>query len=381
MSVGKIDIALYLPSLSGGGAERVMVNLANGFRSRGVRVDLVLARAEGPYLDEISPDVRIVDLKASRVVTSMPALVRYLRRERPGAMLATMAHANIIAIWARKFARSAPELLAVREANTMGISAKKTKQFRGRLLPLATRFFYPWADTIIANSKGSADDLSRHAGIPAAKLRVVFNPLDLQTISARAEEKNDHPWFRQTGPSVIVATGRLTEQKDFQTLIRAFALVRTRLEAKLIILGEGEDRKELEGMIGRMSLENDISLPGFVPNPYPFMRQASLFVLSSRWEGLPNVLLEAIALGTPVVSTNCPSGPAEILENGKYGRLVSVGDPEALARAMVETLENPPDVSLLRKRAEDFSSARIIDQYLEILLGESCRPQGQQTGC
>ena len=376
-----VDIALYLPSLSGGGAERVMVNLANGFRSRGVGVDLVLARAEGPYLDEIASDVRIVDLKASRVATSLPALVRYLRSERPRAMLATMAHANIIAIWARKFARIAPGLLAVREANTMGISAENTRQLRGRLLPLATRFFYPRADAIIANSKGSAEDLCRHANIPAAKLHVVFNPLDLQAISARAEEKNDHPWFREPGPPVILGTGRLTEQKDFQTLVRAFALARGRLEAKLIILGEGEDRQELEGLIGRMSLENDISLPGFVRNPYPLMKHASLFVLSSRWEGLPNALLEAIALGTPVVATNCPSGPAEILDNGRYGRLVPVGDPEALARAMMETIENPPDSSLLRKRSEDFSSARIIDQYLEILLGERCRPQGQQTGC
>ncbi|BCO09765.1 glycosyl transferase [Desulfolithobacter dissulfuricans] len=358
-----------------------MVTLANGFAGRGIGVDLVLARAEGPYLDEISPDVRVIDLKASRVVTSLPALVRYLRREQPGAMLATMAHANIIAIWARKFARIAPGLLAVREANTMGISAENTRQLRGRLLPLATRFFYPRADAVIANSRGSAEDLSRHAGIAPAKLHVVFNPLDLQTISARAKEKNDHPWFREPGPPVILGTGRLTEQKDFQTLVRAFALARARLEARLVILGEGEDRQKLEKLITSMNLENDISLPGFVSNPYPFMKHASLFVLSSRWEGLPNALLEAIALGTPVVATSCPSGPAEILENGRYGHLVPVGDPEALARAMVETIENPPDPSLLRKRAEDFSSARIIDQYLEILLGESCRPHGQQTGC
>jgi len=358
-------ITLFLPSLRGGGAERVMVNLARGFAERGLQVDLVLAKAEGPYLLEIPPSVRVVDLRARRVIYSLPALVRYLRRERPCAMLSTLGHANIIAIWARFLAR-VPVRLAVREANTPSVSSANASTFREKIMPTLIRLFYRYADVVIANSYGVKEDLLRITGLPVEKIKVIYNPVLTPDLFAKAEEPLDHPWFRPGAPPVILGVGRLTEQKDFPTLIRAFALVRKEGPARLMILGEGEDRAKLEALARELGVEPDVALPGFVANPYKYMKRAAVFVLSSRWEGLPTVLIEAMALGTPVISTDCPSGPAEILEGGKWGLLVPVGDPDLLARAILETLHNPPGPSpqMVWKR---FSLEEVVTAYLQVL--------------
>lgn len=363
-ALGK-HIALFLPSLRGGGAERVMVNLAWGFAERGLQVDLVLAKADGPYLSEVHPEVRVVDLGARRVLHSLPDLVRYLRRKRPAAMLSTLSHANIIALWARGIA-SVPVRLVVREANTVGISASNAPALRGRWTPFLMRFFYRWADAVVANSSGVAEDLIRLTRLPAEKLKVIYNPVVTPELFAKAEEPLDHPWFRPGEPPVILGVGRLTKQKDFPTLIRAFALVRKERPVRLMILGEGEGRPKLEALVRELGLKDDVALPGFVDNPYKYMKRAAVFVLSSRWEGLPSVLIEALALGTPVVATDCPSGPAEILEGGKWGRLVPVGEPHFLARAILGTLQDvrepPPEAAW-----ERFSLEEVVTAYLQVL--------------
>lgn len=348
-----------------------MVTLARGFAARGMKVDLVLARAEGPYLAEVPPEVRVVALKTRRVLYSLPGLVCYLRRERPVAMLSTLSHANIIALWARQIAR-VPMCLVVREATTVGISASNAPMLRGRWMPLLMRLFYRWADSVVAVSQGVAEDLIKNIKVPPEKVYVIYNPVVTPELLGKAEEPVEHPWFAPGEPPVILGCGRLTEAKDFPTLIRAFALVRKETPCRLVILGEGEERPKLEALVRELGLEEGVDLPGFVENPYKYMKRAQVFVLSSRWEGLPSTLIQALALGVPVVSTDCPSGPAEILEGGKWGQLVPVGDQRALAYAILASLSEARGLDSSKGREylvdSKFGLNRVVSQYLGVLL-------------
>jgi glycosyltransferase involved in cell wall biosynthesis len=359
-------LAIFVPGLCGGGAERAMLKLARGIAERGYAVDLVLARAEGPYLAEVPESVRLVNLKASRVLISLPALVRYLRRERPEALLSVL-HANVIALWARRLA-GVPTRVVVSERNTLSHDARRSPDLRVRLEPQLARRFYPWADGIVAVSKGVADDLAQVTGIPRQRIQVIYNPIVTPDMREKAQAPLKHPWFVPGEPPMLLAVGRLTAQKDFPTLIQAFARVRELRPARLLILGEGQERPALEALVRQLGLEQDVSLPGFVVNPYPYMAQASLFVLSSRWEGLPGVLIEALYCGTPLISTDCPSGPREILAGGQYGELVPVGDAAALARAIETTLASktphPP-----RESWRPFELEVVVSQYINTLLG------------
>lgn len=358
-------ISIYLPSLNGGGAERVMVTLANGFVKRGLDVDLVLAKAEGPYLLEVDNKVKIIDLGTSRVAFSLPGLVKYLRRERPIAMLSAMNHANVIALVARELSGISTRLV-VSERNAMTAPGMPPVRGTAQIILLLMRWLYPKADVVHAVSNGTADLLAESIGINRKNIRVVYNPIDHDHIHTLSMEPLDHPWFANNQPPVILAMGRLTTQKNFPALIQAFKEVYKKIPSRLVILGEGELRGELELMVDKLVLKSNVYLPGFVDNPFKWMRNASLFVLSSYWEGLPNALIQAMACGTPVVSTDCPSGPAEILENGKWGRLVQPGDSKLLADAIVAALHDvkPPDVVL---RSSQFSIDNAVDGYLQVL--------------
>ena len=369
MSHERSKVALYLPSLRGGGAERVMVTLANGFAARGYVVDLVLATAEGPYLKDIDAGLRVVDLKSPRVASSLPALVRYLRRERPTALLSAMGHANVIAVLARGLAR-VPSRVVVSEHNNFSISKVNASSWRGRWMGSLIARAYPRADGVVAVSGGVADDLARGIGLPRSSIKVVYNPVVTDALLTQSREAPAHPWLQPGEPPVILGVGRLTAQKDFPILIHAFARLRQEREVRLLILGEGELRPQLTALVAELGLQADVALPGFADNPFAIMRHGSLFVLSSAWEGFGNVLVEAMACGTPVVSTACPSGPDEILEDGKWGRLVPVGDVEALAEAMQATLDEknrPDDVAA---RAAEFSVERAVEGYLGVMLPE-----------
>lgn len=359
-------IAFYMPSLAGGGAERVFLHLARGFAERGHEVHLVLAKAQGPYLPQAPSCVRMIDLRASRVLTSLPGLIRYLRDQRPCALLSALDHANAVAICARWLAR-VPTRVIVTVHSTPSQVVANARTLRARLLPVWTRFFYHWADAVVAVSQGVADELVRYVRIPAEKVQVIYNPIVMPDLFRKAEEPLDHPWFRDGEPPVILGVGRLTKPKDFPTLVRAFALVRQQRPARLMILGEGEGRPELEQLIKELGLEEDVALPGFVQNPYPYMKRAAVFVLSSRWEGLPTVLVEALALGVPVVSTNCPSGTVEILDNGRLGILTEVGNAGCLAQAIESSL-NSPGVSRTAQDYERFTLEYALDRY-ERLVG------------
>jgi glycosyltransferase involved in cell wall biosynthesis len=231
-------------------------------------------------------------------------------------------------------------------------------------------YFYPWADAIVAVSKGVADDLAGAARLPRDRIKVIYNPVVTEVLFRKAEEPLEHPWFLPGCPPVILGVGRLTAAKDFPTLTRAFARVRESQSARLLILGEGKERDSLEKLVRELGLERDVSMPGFVDNPYAYMRRSSLFVLSSAWEGLPTVLIEAMACGCQVISTNCPSGPEEILDGGKYGELVRVGDAEAMSSAMLRALSNIPKRVTL-KWVDQFRSETVICQYLNCILDDS----------
>jgi glycosyltransferase involved in cell wall biosynthesis len=370
---GETRVALFLPSLHGGGLERTMVSLANAFVAEGFAIDLVVGRATGPYRSSIDRLVNVVDLRRGRLVSCLPALARYLHRARPTVMLSTPNQANIIAILARRLA-GVETRLVIREASTLSLAASNARNRRGRLRPLCTRMLYRKADVIVAISQGVADDLAACAGIDRARLSVIYNGIDVLEILREAAEPIEHAWLQPGEPPVILGAGRLTKAKDFGTLIRAFARLRRRHEARLVILGEGEERPRLQALIRDLGLEGDAGLPGFERNPFAYMARARVFACSSAWEGFGNVVLEALACGTPVVSTDCLSGPAEILDGGTYGTLVPVGDDAALANALSRALEAPADphgVQQRQERALAFSRGTIVEQYLAVfgLLG------------
>lgn len=357
----KTDVAIFLPSLRGGGAERVMVTLANGFVERGHKVDLVLTRAEGPYLPEVCSAVRIVDLNKGRVLASLVPLARYLRRERPHAMLSALNHANIIAILARKVS-GAPTRMVVSERSSL-TSLQETRA--GRRMLWLMRRFYPWADQIVAVSQAMADQLQEQLGLSPDRIAAIPNPVDIDAIREQAQCTPDHPWLKPGQPPVVLAVGRLVAAKDYPTLLEAFAKVRQNIDARLVILGEGSLRAELEERIHHLGLQDVVDMPGFQPNPFGWMAACSVYVLSSRYEGFPNSLVQAMACGAKIVSTDCPTGPVEILEDGKWGRLVPVGDVEVLAESLIAAI-GTSDLPDTQRRVENFRADHIVEMYLAV---------------
>lgn len=289
-----------------------------------------------------------------------------MRKRKPNVLISTLDDANVIAIIAKCLSGSQATSV-IRVANTCSLSMQEMKPVKRFLLACGVRFLYRFTDAIIAISKGVADDLSKNFAIPGEKIKVIYNPINREDVSEKSKQIPDHPWLQDKKIPIVLNVGRLAEQKDQSTLMEAFSRLRTKRKAKLIILGEGCNGEKLEQLSKELHIAGEVSLPGFVRNPYAYMKKADVFVLSSKWEGFGNVLLEAMACGTQVVSTNCPSGPAEILENGKYGRLVPVGDVEALVKAIEDTLDTPMDTDRLRNRATDFCMEKISEEYLQAM--------------
>lgn len=360
-----MKIAIFLMDLGGGGAERVMVNLARGFLDRGMEIDLVLVKAEGPYLSQLPPNINIVALSCDRLLTSLPALIKYLRKERPSVLMSALEDTNLVALWARKLSNVSTQVV-VTVHNNLSREAKNSTKLKRKLTPQLVKIFYPWADKIVAVSKGVANDLIQ-MGLPSQKVFAVYNPIVTTELKEKLKEQLTHPWFLLGQPPVIIGVGRLTKQKDFSTLIHAFALVRKQKMARLLILGDGEEREALESLVKKLGLTEDVELMNFVSNPYVYMAGSSILVLTSAWEGFGNVLVEAMAAGTPVVSTSCESGPTEILAEGQYGKLVDVGDVDAMANAILHTLAHPPDTSMLKERANEFTLEKSISCYQTLI--------------
>jgi len=351
--------------MAGGGAERSITVIANGLAARGARVSLVLATARGPYLDMVHPAVEVVDLGAPSVLRTLPRLAKHLRASRPVALLAAMSHANVAAALAHRLAGSRARLVLSERVHVTSMLAEY-RSAGMRATYALMRWTYPWADQIVAVSKGVADDLRRHVPVARERVVTIYNPVVDGHLLKQAEAAPAHPWLSSKGTPVVLAAGRLIAQKDFATLIEAFAQLRRGRPARLLILGEGELRKSLLSQAARLGVSADVDLPGFDSNPFAAMRAAQIFVLSSRFEGLPGVLIQAMACGTRVVSTDCPSGPREVLEDGRWGALVPVGNAESLCAAIAMTLDrpNPADV---RVRAAAFSEEQAIEGYARVL--------------
>lgn len=361
-------LAFFLPTATGGGAENIFIRLAAAIAARGHRVELVFAKAAGECLTRIPPSIRVVDLASSRPLTALPALVRYLRTHRPRALAATITNANLAALWAVRLA-GVPVRCLVREASTLSVELAHSSALNRWLLPHLIRSAFRRADAIVAPSHGVADDLARVAGLRRETIEVIYNPVVSSVLTQRAHQAVGHCWLDDPAEPVVVGMGRLTRQKDFATLIRAFARLRKGRPAKLLILGEGEERSALQALAESLEIADDVDLPGFVYNPHAYLSRAALFVLSSRWEGLPGALIEALACGARVVSTDCPSGPREILADGAYGELVPVADPEALAGAMRRVLAGEFTAADPAAQLAHFDTRTSVERYLRLLTG------------
>jgi glycosyltransferase involved in cell wall biosynthesis len=375
-----------------------MLHLAEAFAGQGHKIDLVLCQRKGPYANKIPPGVNVIELRRTgialsrmRVLLANPEAIRslclpillalkppktirylhslatYLRREQPDALLSAKTPANLVAIWAKRLAQARTRIV-VSERTNLSIGIRQSPKWRWRYVAPLIGKVYPKAERIVTVSRGVADDLAACTGLPRATIGTIYNPTLITEISEKAQAPISHTWLPPTTIPVVLGVGRLVPQKDFPTLLKAFAHVHRKHPARLLILGEGRERAKLEALASELGIAEDVSFPGFEPNPYAFMARASVFVLSSGWEGLPNALIEALACGCPVVSTNCPSGPQEILGNGAFGPLVPVGDDQALAEAILHTLEHPPISDRLRSRAAEFDIQTITEQYLQALL-------------
>lgn len=400
-------IAVLMPDLGGGGVQKMTLALAAAFSAHGHEVDLVVYHVEGELEAMVPPQLGVHPLRPnSRLVarllplladplglprlllpvllTRRPArtlvyladLARYLRERRPDALLAAAPHQNLEAVWAKRLA-GVPTRLLISERTVPSQVLPTSDLWRNRFLPPLMHRTYQQADVIVSVSEALGDDLAKLTGIPRQRITAIYNPVVGPEIERLVAEPVDHPWFAPDQPPVILGMGRLSDQKDFPTLIRAFAKVRARRRARLVIFGSAKDaaktelrRGEIKALAERLGVGTDVDAPGFTANPFAYMARAALFVLSSRYEGLPGVLIQAMATGCPVVSTDCPSGPMEILDNGRFGPLVPVGDVEGIAAAIEQVLDHPLPREVLKGRARAFSVERAVRRYLEVLFGE-----------
>jgi glycosyltransferase involved in cell wall biosynthesis len=360
------DVLILLHDLRGGGAERAMLRLAGGMAAAGRRVHLLLVSAQGDYLSEIPASVTMSHLGGGSVFGAIPAIARALRQMQPKTFLAALTHVNVAAIAAAALAGYKGRLV-VSERNQISAKAAAAKSWREKLTYALAPMAYARTDGVVAVSDGVARDLVEFARLPPGLVHYVHNPVYDEGLLVRGREPAPHPWLIDGAAPVIIAVGRLHEQKDFATLLKAFFDLRRTRAARLIIFGEGPERAALEALVNASPYGQDVALPGFCANPFAAMSRAALLVLSSRWEGFPNVLVEAMSCGAPVAATDCPSGPHEILDGGKYGPLAKVGDAADLTRAMIAALDNPSAGAIAAERAKVFSVERAAQSYLDIL--------------
>ncbi|HUT50505.1 MAG TPA: glycosyltransferase [Alphaproteobacteria bacterium] len=356
-------ICVFLASLEGGGAERVMVTLANGFAARGRMVTMVLGEGAGPFRDDLDPAVELVDLSCRHVSLALPRLAIILRQRKPDVLLSALHVANLVALLAARLARRRMPVVVSEHSSLASILGSRAG-LRRRILRSSIGLLYPRAARVVTVSRGAAAELRQLFPAVPLSIETIPNPIDIGAVRVRAKDKD----AALPNEPFIIAVGRLVPEKRFDDLIQAFGIVQGQVQCRLEILGEGPERGRLEALCDRMGLAGAVSLPGFARNPFPRVRAASVLAVTSEREGFGNVLVEAMALGTSVVASDCPHGPREILEGGRWGHLVPVGDPNALAAALLDTLRAPPVApDALKKRAEAFDKDHAIDAYLALL--------------
>ena len=362
-------VAFFIQDFAGGGAERMMINLANGFKTAGYDVDLLVVRTSGPYRDLVRKDIQIIELPAHKVLFNIFKLAEYLKKSEPVALYSTLKHVNIAAIIAARLSRAKTKIV-IREASNL-LNSFNRNLFQ-KIAYLLVPFIYKRADVIVAVSKGVAESIRDYCGIDINRIRILPNPSITDDIFEKANVVPTHPFFDKLDKQILLGVGRLSYQKNFQSLIKAFSQLKTEGydQLLLIIAGEGDDREELESLIKLLGLEKEISLPGFISNPYSYMKHSQVFVLSSRFEGSPNVLVEAMVCGASIVSTDCPSGPREILEDGTLAPLVELDNVEALKEGIIEALlkiDSKKHKDLLLKKAYQYHVSNSVKGYEEII--------------
>ncbi|WP_417522036.1 glycosyltransferase [Marinobacter sp.] len=358
-------IAFFVPDLRGGGVERVRLLLSREFLAKAHDVDIVLLNKHGDLLSQVPEQVRIINLQVARVRQGFMPLVRYLREHQPDALVASMWPLTTLAVLATKLARFRGKLV-VSEHSALSHSPQNIA-LSGFALRASMRWVNAHSDCVVGVSAGVIDDL-KLLGLPECVGQVIHNPVAISNETFLLHSWMDHPWMKAHASQRLLSVGSLKPAKDYRTLLSAVKrIIDAGKDISLLILGTGPLQEKLEDQRRALGLEDYVHFGGFVPDPGPFYRAAGLFVLSSAWEGFGNVIVEAMAAGTPVVSTDCRSGPAEILENGRYGRLVPVADDEALAEAIIESLVIKHDAGALRDRAADFSVEKIGQEYLKLL--------------
>lgn len=360
-----MKIGLFFGSFEGGGAERMMVNLAKGLAEKGIDITIYVVNSTGPYLKEVPENIPIKSFDAKYGVKSIvPKIRKVLKNDGLTAFISTQMHINSAVGIAAIGLKIKPRII-FREANT------PSQIINSRIEGQIYKWCYSFADHFVAVSMGVKQDMVKYFSLAESKVSVIYNPAIDESIYDKMNEEVDHPWFIDSAIPVIIGVGRFAPQKAFEDLVDAFIFVSKQREARLVILGkknEGSDYfKMIQKKIHDSGFKDDIALLGFVDNPFKYLKRADIFVLSSKFEGLPGVLIQAMACGCPVVSTDCPSGPREILNNGEFGKLTNIGEHVELGKAIIETLKSDPNKGKLEQRASFFSVDNSSKSYLELI--------------
>jgi glycosyltransferase involved in cell wall biosynthesis len=362
-----LSVGIYMHDFSGGGIERQCLMLGQALQERGHDVTLIVHQVRGELKSMVPEGVRVVDLRARRTIGDIPKLAAYLRRNRPDVLLANFDHNNVAALLAKALSGTATRVV-ICQHNVLPGGPPAIGGWKDRVIPLSYRHLSFLASGVVAVSGGLADELVQRACIPRSKVLTINNPVIDSNFTARAGAPASHPWFEHGGPPVMLTAGRLVHEKDHETLLRGFALHLRTAEARLMILGAGPLRPSLEALTRELRIDQAVAFLGFQSNPLPLIARADAFVLTSRVEGFGNVLVEALACGTPVIATNCPYGPTEILDNGRYGVLVPPQNPQRLAEELagIGLLRRRWPAASLKARAHQFTITACADRYDEL---------------
>lgn len=361
-----VDVSLFVQTLEVGGAQRVVVNLANGLASAGYTTDLVLVTKSGDFLSEVSESVRVVDLGATRTATSIPQLRRYLQNVAPETMISAMTHTNVAALIAKGFAGGDTDVIVTEHGDFVKRYQYMTEGRKERFVATIGGLLYPRANCVVANSQTVKDGIVNTTRVSESSVHVIPNPVVTDDLNRQKELPVDE-WFEQLDEPIVISVGRLVPKKDYPTLLRAFTQLREHTEATLVIIGDGQSRSDLETLAVELGISDCVVFAGEIQNPFPYMAQASVFALPSATEAFGNVLVEAMACGCPIVSTRSSSGPVKILNDGEYGRLVPVGDADAMAEALQAELSDPTPEADLKTRAMDFSIDAVLPMFEALL--------------
>lgn len=359
-------IAIFITNLTGGGAERIAANLAEGLAAQGYRIDIVMARAaRKSYLPSSHPNIRQIDLGSKRIRGVLFKWVRYLRAENPDIVMSHLTEINIVGVIGRLISGRRPRHIVCEHS----VISKSITRYR-LMYKLALALLYRLADKVVAVSQYSRRDIIRFTGLPEHRVQCIYNPADFRKIAAECARPASHAWLREKDPEipVILAAGRMVPVKNYALLLRAFALVNESRNARLVLLGDGPQRDALEMQARSLGISDKVAMPGFVDDPYACMRSADCFALSSYYEGLPTVLIEALACGCPIVATDCPGGVREIIRKPEYGTLVPVDDAHGMAQAILKCLEQKEQKQYDSQEAlEPYEPQTTIQQYLDVM--------------